>query len=74
MKGLAFALSLLVGGAMAALDDIIPDDLKGEEEVDDRLSDDWPRYTTVKLDIIPKGTVENNSEGYWLTGSYSSIE
>ena len=46
MKGIAFALSLLAGCAMAALEDIIPDDLKGEEEVDDRLSDDWPRYTT----------------------------
>ena len=46
MKGIAFVLSLLAGGAMAALDDIIPDELKGEDEFDDRLSDDWPRYTT----------------------------
>ena len=42
----AFALSLLVGAAMAGVEDILPDEIKGDEEVDDKLSDDWPRYTT----------------------------
>ena len=46
MKGIGFALSLLVSGAIAAIDDILPDELRGDDEVDDRLSDDWPRYTT----------------------------
>ena len=46
MKALAFALSLLVGSAIAAIDDILPDELRGDDVEDDRLSDDWPRYTT----------------------------
>ena len=51
----------------------MPDAFK-DGEIDERLDDNWPRYTTTEVDIIKKGATENNEPGYWLTGNFSTVE
>jgi len=51
----------------------LPDEFIDGER-DSRLDDNWPRYTTTKVDIILKGATENNEDGFWLTGDYSTVE
>ena len=35
------------------------------------MSDNWPRYLTKDVDIIPEADAV---DGYWITGSYSTVE
>ena len=34
---------------------------------------EWPKYKSTDIDIIPKGSTSDNSEGYWLDGTYSTV-
>ena len=48
------------------------ENLLGEEE-DPQLSDDWPRYEPTSFISIPEGATENNYEGFWQDGTYSTV-
>ena len=73
MKSFAFALTTLYL-ASAQIEDLIPDDLKGNDEYDETLSDIWPKRTEENIEVIPKGSTEDNAEGFWLSSQYVSIE
>jgi len=59
--------------ASAQISDFIPDEFKDLDEEDERLADIWPRYFTNNVEVIPKGSTENNSPEFWLSASYSSV-
>lgn len=48
----AVCLTLLTVPTLAQITDIIPDSLKGEENIDENLEDIWPRYITKDVEII----------------------
>ena len=48
----AVCLTLLAVPTLAQITDIIPDSLKGEENIDENLEDIWPRYITKDVEII----------------------
>ena len=46
-----------------------------EVEEDPLLDNDWPRRYETTFEAIRKGATENNSEGgYWLDGTYATLE
>ena len=34
---------------------------------------EWPKYQTTELDYIQMGATVNNTQGYWMDGSYSIV-
>ena len=42
-------------------------------QIDKNPDPKWPKIDTTELDYIPKGTTVNNTEGYYLDGSYKII-
>ena len=34
---------------------------------------EWPKFATTEIDYIPQGTTINNTEGYYLDGTYTVI-
>lgn len=68
--------SLLVAAvcmqAAHAIDDV---DEIFEVKEDPRLDNNWPRYYMTDFTAIRKGATENNSQGgFWLDGTYSTVE
>lgn len=72
-QALALAALLTLAAKAQSFDDIVPDELRDQED-DPRLDDNWPRYTTTEIDLIPKGATVNNEMGFWLTADYSTVE
>ena len=58
---------------MAQISDFIPGEFKDLDKVDERLQDIWPRYFSKTVEVIPKGSTEDNSDGFWLTATYSTV-
>ena len=56
------ALALLASMATAQIPDFVPDDLKGDEETDERLSDIWPKKTIEAVDVMPMPLEEINKK------------
>lgn len=48
----AVCLTLLTAPSLAQITDFIPDELKGEENIDENLEDIWPRYITKDVTFI----------------------
>ena len=45
----------------------------GQVNVDRNPDPNWPKYQVTQVDFIPKGTTVNNTENYFLDGSYTVI-
>ena len=71
----SFLALCLASFALAQIEDLIPDDLKGEDGYDETLDDIWPKRTVENVEIIAPSPDSTEEEGkFWMTGEYISIE